>query len=59
MTWNIGGRLGIGISLEPIDEQAEGKVLVFKAQGDGPAHAGQELLERRVARKGRPASAAC
>ena len=44
----------IGIPLEAIDEQAEGKVLMFQALGDGPAHAVQELVERRVAREVAP-----
>ena len=49
----------IGISLEPIDEQAEGKVLVFQAVGDGPANSAQEFVEGRVAREVYPASAPC
>ena len=48
---------GIGISLEPIDEQTEGKVLMFQARGDGPAHAAQEFVETAGSPRGRPASA--
>ena len=44
----------VEISLEPIDEKAEGKILVLEAQGDGSAHLVEVLLKRRVSGKVAP-----